>query len=115
MNGYMSADVLGKTRGIKFGMIAIQQIMTKIESGMPEVAILYELLYWGLWNNCYVKKEVPDFSFEEVCDYVDANISDVKLWESLSECFRSSSVIKEADGGKKKAASTLPKRKGGMI
>ncbi len=118
----MNANVLGKNRGIKFGMPAIKQIMMlldkKEDNDFFEVAMLYEMLYWGLRNNCYIKNEEPDFTKEQVCDWVDINIRDVKFFEELGNCFKSASIIREASDklaaeGEKKSTLTSKRKKAG--
>ena len=58
MNGYIQAEVLGKRRGIKFGMIAIQQIALESQKlgkilgdNTVDLALVPVILYWGLYNN----------------------------------------------------------------
>ena len=116
MNGYMKANILGKDRGIKFGMLAMQKIALAVGESLDteNITVLYEMVYWGLWNNCYVKKEVPDFSFEEICDWVDSNISNTKFFEELGECFKSSNIIKDnTQADEKKSLSTSKRKKAG--
>ena len=109
----MNAEILGKNRGIKFGMMAVEQIMTAMSGGLTGVTLLYEMLYWGLRNNCYVKNETPDFTKEEVCDWVDVNISDVKFFEQLGDCFKTSTIIKAQVEAEKKSNLTSKKKKDG--
>lgn len=119
MNGYMKANILGRDRGIKFGMPAIQKIMIAVSDkqtniDIPDTAILYEMIYWGLWNNCYLKREVPDFDFESVCNWVDENITNASLFEEIAECFKSSTVIKQTvQEDEKKSHLTSKKKKAG--
>ena len=103
MTGYMNAEILGKNRGIKFGMLAVEQIMEEMTEDGKGVRMLYEMLYWGLYNNCYVKKEVPDFTKEQVCDWVDENITNVEFFEKLGQCFQSCSFIKTEQKEEKKS------------
>ena len=117
MNGYMNAEILGKNRGIKFGVLAIQKIALSVgdQFNASDVTVLYEMLYWGLYNNCYVKKETPDFTFENVCDWVDQNINDVSFFESLATCFKSANIIKDnINESEKKTQSTSKRKKAGM-
>jgi hypothetical protein len=116
MNGYMNAEILGKNRGIKFGVLAIQKIAMSVgdQFSTQDITVLYEMLYWGLWNNCYVKKEVPDFTFEDVCDWVDSNINDVSFFERLGDCFKSANIIKySVNNDEKKTQSTSKLKKVG--
>jgi hypothetical protein len=116
MNGYMKASILGKERGLKFGMPAIEKITLAVGqkelNGLPDTQIIYEMIYWGLWNNCYIKRETPDFDFEHVADWVDENLTNVELFEQVAECFKSSKAIKaELDKQEQKKSNLTSKRK----
>jgi len=131
MNGYMNAEILGKNRGIKFAMPAIQQIvaamptdeekekMSAADVDFSKTTILYEMLYWGLRNNCYNKKEEPDFTFEDVIDWVDENlVLRPGFFTELAECFKTASLMKGSVKGvetEKKSNLTSKKKKAGMI
>lgn len=108
MNGYIQADILGKVRGLKFGMLAAQQIFTQANrlnkslGAEVDAALVPVVIYWGLFNNCYVKQEDPDFTFEQVCDWVDANLDKAELYQSIFQAFYSSTVIAGAVEQEKK-------------
>ena len=107
MTGYIKVDILGKSRGLKFGMLAAQQIFqqaTKLNKTLGaevDAALVPVVIYWGLFNNCYVKQEDPDFTFEEVCDWVDQNLDKVDLYADIFKAFYSSTVITAATDEKK--------------
>ena len=76
--GYIRAYILGEDRGLKFGNLAAENIMVKltqlgIATGGANYsgAMISTIIYWGLFCNCIAKEETPDFSFEDVMDWVD--------------------------------------------
>jgi hypothetical protein len=122
-NGYIQVNILGKMRGVKFGMIAVQQItleaqkLGKVLGVSLDFAMVPVIVYWGLYNNCYVKREEPDFTFEDVSDFVDENLSDTKIFEDIVTCFYQSKLIAGQPVGdhSEKKNTTLKKKKGGTI
>ena len=122
-NGYIQVEILGRKRGVKFGMIAVQQItleaqkLGKVLGVSLDFAMVPVIVYWGLYNNCYVKREDPDFTFEDVSDFVDENLSDTKIFEDIVTCFYQSKLIAGQPVGdqSEKKSTTLKKRKGGTI
>ena len=122
-NGYIQVEILGRKRGIKFGMIAVQQItleaqkLGKVLGVSIDFAMVPVIVYWGLYNNCYVKREEPDFTFEDVSDFVDENLSDTKIFEDIVTCFYQSKLIAGQPVGEQseKKSTTLKKKKGGII
>jgi hypothetical protein len=122
-NGYIQVNILGKMRGVKFGMIAVQQItleaqkLGKVLGVSLDFAMVPVIVYWGLYNNCYVKREEPDFTFEDVSDFVDENLSDTKIFEDIVTCFYQSKLIAGQPVGdhSEKKSTTLKKKKAGTI
>lgn len=120
-NGYIQADILGRKRGLKFGMLAVQQIslesqkIGKILGASVDLALVPVIVYWGLYNNCYIKREEPDFTFEEVCDFVDENVSTPEIFTQIIECFYNSRIIKgnTEQPTEEKKSTTLKKKKAG--
>ena len=121
-NGYMQADILGRKRGIKFGTIAIRQITLYSEKNGKalgetlDLALIPIIVYWGLFNNCYIKQEDPDFTFEDVVEFVDDNISTPEIFTDIVKCLYSSKLVAGAasnDDKAEKKSSTLRQRKGG--
>lgn len=122
MNGYIQAEVLGRRRGLKFGMLAAQRIMLEAQrlnaslGSDVDMALVPVIIYWGLFNNCYVKREDPDFTFEEVCDWVDENLTDTETFVAIVKCFYDSKIVKTNASDKtddEKKSSTLKKKKHG--
>jgi hypothetical protein len=120
-NGYIQIDILGKMRGLKFGMIAVQQITSdaqrlgKILGPSVDFAMVAVIVYWGMYNNCHVKREDPDFTFEDVSDYVDEHITETQKFQDVVQCFYQSKLVAGNMVGDKseKKSTTLKHRKGG--
>ena len=123
MNGYMQAEILGRKRGIKFGTIAIRQITLYSEKNGKalgetlDLALIPIIVYWGLFNNCYIKQEDPDFTFEDVVEFVDDNISTPEIFTDIVKCLYSSKLVSgnvtATDEKEQKKSSTLRQKKGG--
>ena len=121
-NGYMQADILGRKRGLKFGTIAIRQITLYSEKNGKalgetlDLALIPVIVYWGLFNNCYIKQEDPDFTFEDVVEFVDDNISKPEIFTDIVKCLYSSKLVAGAtsiDDKAEKKSSTSRQKKGG--
>lgn len=123
MNGYIQADILGRTRGLKFGMLAVQQIGMEMQKlgkvfgdNSIDLAAVPVIIYWGLFNNCYIKKEDPDFNFEDVVDWVDSNIGNPDLFTPILQAFYDSKFLQpatQATQEEQKKSSTSTRKKGG--
>lgn len=123
MNGYIQADILGRTRGLKFGMLAVQQIGMEMKKlgkvfgyNSMDLAAVPVIIYWGLFNNCYIKKEDPDFTFEDVVDFVDSNITNPELFTPILQAFYDSKFLQpttQAPQEEQKKSSTSKRKKGG--
>ena len=92
---YLQIDLGGKMRGLKFNQLAIEIISTynDLESN---TSFLYAMIYGGLRGNTYVKREEADYTFEQVCDWVDAmenkeeivakvtaTLTETNIWQTL--------------------------------
>ena len=123
MNGYIQADVLGKRRGLKFGMLAIQQIALETQklgqvlgSNSVDFALVPVIVYWGLFNNCYIKREEPDLTFEDVVNFVDDHVTTPEIFTPIIECMYTSRVVQqgaEQPQEEEKKSTTSPKKKAG--
>ena len=122
MNGYIQADILGRTSGLKFGMLAVQQIGKEMQKlgkvfgdNSIDLAAVPVIIYWGLFNNCYIKKEDPDFTFEDVVDFVDSNISTPELFTPIIQAFNDSKFLQPTTQAPKeeKKSSTSTRKKAG--
>jgi len=92
---YIQINIGGKERGLKFNQLAIEIIGTHNDSETTS-SFMYAMYYGGLRGNSYVKREDPDYTFEQVCEWVDnlhdkANVneqvvkvmSETNLWKDL--------------------------------
>jgi len=120
MTGYIQADILGKVRGLKFGMLAAENLTLRfvelgMETGNYSSAMIAELIYWGLRNDCYVKRQPEDFTFEQVCDWLDTNWRENKdLITRITEAYQESKATKEYVEELKEKMEDV-KKKGGLI
>lgn len=77
MTGYIQLELGGKKRGIKFGNYALIEYSKLNGTGVVEfneqnpIKLCADLVYCGLKNNCFVKKEIEDFTYEDVVMWVD--------------------------------------------
>ncbi len=123
MNGYIQADILGRTRGLKFGMLAVQRIGMEMQKlgkvfgdNSIDLAAVPVIIYWGLFNNCYIKREDPDFTFEQVSDFVDENISTPEIFTPILQAFYDSKFLQptiQPTQEEQKKSSTSKRTKGG--
>lgn len=70
MNNYIQIEIGGKLRGLKFNQLALE-VFTKHTDYQTTHGDLYACIYGGLRGNSYVRREEPDYTFEEVCDWCD--------------------------------------------
>lgn len=77
MTGYIQLELGGKKRGVKFGNYALIEYSKLNGTGVVEfneqnpIKLCADLVYCGLKNNCFIKKEVEDFTYEDVVMWVD--------------------------------------------
>lgn len=67
---YIQIDIGGKTRGLKFNQLAIE-LMAQYNDNQTATSVIYAMFYAGLRGNDYVKRIESDYTFEEVCEWVD--------------------------------------------
>jgi hypothetical protein len=110
---YLQIEIGGKKRGLKFNQLAIE-LISKHNDNATQSAFLYAMIYGGLMGSTYVKQEEADYTFEEVCDWVDAlenkaevittvtnAMTETQIWKTL---VKSGEEIIET--GKKKASKS---------
>lgn len=64
-------DFGGKDRGLKFNQVSLEIFSKSLKVDTPAASAIYATFYAGLMGFCYVKQEEPDFTFEQVTDWVD--------------------------------------------
>ena len=77
MTGYIQLELGGKKRGVKFGNYALMEYSKLNNTGVVEfneqnpIKLCADLVYCGLKNNCFIKKEIEDFTYEDVVIWID--------------------------------------------
>jgi hypothetical protein len=113
MTGYIQLELGGKKRGVKFGNYALIEYSKLNNTGVVEfneqnpIKLCADLVYCGLKNNCFIKKEVEDFTYEDVISWVDdmpiAQITDItKVFEESIKATQGVVEIQEAIGSNSK-------------
>lgn len=110
---YLQIEIGGKQRGLKFNQLAIE-LISKFNNGNTQSAFMYAMIYGGLMGNTYVKQEEADYTFENVCDWVDAlenkaevitlvtnTMTETQIWKTLVKT--GEEII---DNGKKKVSKS---------
>lgn len=132
MTGYIQANILGQQRGLKFGTLAAEQItMDLVALGVATQSnyssgMIASIVYWGLYNNAYVKRQELDVSFEDVSDWLDDNWTNKEIEPVLTEivkCYEDSKQAKiilerlkeGAEEVKKKSLTYLQERDGSEL
>jgi hypothetical protein len=91
---YIQINIGGKDRGLKFNQLALE-ILAKYNDNQTTTAFIYAMIYGGLKGNSYVKHEEPDYTFENVCDWVDNLVDkDSKILE-ISNVLTSTNMWQE--------------------
>ena len=96
MNNYIQIEIGGKLRGLKFNQLALEVYNENIDYERPMASAVYATFYAGLLGNCYVKKVEPDFTFEQVTDWVDEIFTvDKKEIEKVCKVWEETNVYKD--------------------
>lgn len=85
---YIKIEIGGKERGLKFNQLALEIIRSK-SNETSDVQNVYALLYGGLRGNSFVKEEEPDYTFEQVCDWID----DIYIKPEAAEIIKQVSAV----------------------
>ena len=108
---YTQIELGGKSRGWKFNQEAFEIFLKKVNWMEPNPAgDTYACIYGGLIANCRVKNETVDFTFENVCDWVDElNATDAgqKVLTLVAKTFNESQVYLLALERMKKQIKTM--------
>lgn len=102
-------DIPGSNlRGLKFNQYAHMLVQEKIDNDHPEASINSALIYGGLKGNCYAKGVDPDFTFEDVCDWLE-DISEEIILSVYNVYMNTTAFLKakQAQEDKKKADQLL--------
>ena len=108
---YIKINIGGKERGLKFNQMAMIIMGEKTDKENITASAAYALIYAGLRANTYVKSEEPDYTFEQVCDWVDLlSVDDI---QAINNAFIETEAYKKgsayvADLQKEKTKKKLP-------
>lgn len=91
---YIQVELGGKLRGLKFNQLAIEVIST-YNDAQTNSGFLYAMIYGGLKGNSYVKREEPDYTFEDVCDWVDIMSNKEKVVADVTAILTETQIWKE--------------------
>ncbi len=115
---YIQIEIGGKLRGLKFLELAVRKyseiVMQDVANGLDnpnDIAAngLYAMFWGGLVCNAYVKREAIDFTFEDVCEWVEA--LNVDVIKQVSDVFVECNKFKELLANIKATNETAQKKK----
>lgn len=91
---YTTITINDQKVGLKFGMASFRYISEKLKDGIAfengelnEIGIAH-LIYSGYYNNCLVKGVLPEMTFENLLDYIEANITKDHFLNELKEIIK---------------------------
>ena len=90
---YIQIEIGGKLRGLKFNQGALIMFTQKVDFDNHAATANYAMIYAGLYSNCYVKQQDPDFTFEQVVDWVDELEKDVL--DKVADVFSSTTAFQK--------------------
>ena len=107
---YIQLTIGNKLRGLKYNQMAVMVMSQNLDYDNMAATYGYALIYAGLKANCYVKREEPDFTFEQVCEWVDEMSYDDLM--KAKECFESTQTYRKlTEVGEKVEEQTKKKQK----
>lgn len=106
---YTTITINDQKVGLKFGMASFRYLSDKFKDGISfengelnEIGVAH-LVYSGYYNNCLVKGVLPELTFENLVDYIEANIMKNEFLEELKNIIK---VWSESDMIKTNIAAT---------
>jgi hypothetical protein len=91
---YTTITINDQKVGLKFGMASFRYLSDKFKDGISfengelnEIGVAH-LVYSGYYNNCLVKGVLPEMTFENLVDYVEANIMKNEFLEELKNIIK---------------------------
>jgi len=105
---YIQIEISGKPRGLKFNQMAVVTMTKYLDFDNVAATYGYALVYAGLVSGCYVKREEPDFTFEQVCDWVDDMPVDELI--KIRDVFESTQSFKALISNAEEVTKKKPKR-----
>jgi hypothetical protein len=116
---YTTITINDQKVGLKFGMSSFRYLSDKFKDGISfengelnEIGVSH-LVYSGYYNNCLVKGVLPEITFENLVDYVEANIMKPEFLEELKNIIKvwgESDMIKSNVEATKEVEETTKKK-----
>jgi hypothetical protein len=101
---YTKIEIEGQTIGLKFGMASFRYLQGKMIDGISfdgnvlnEIGIAH-VIYSGYYNNCLIKQQIPELSFETFVDFIEKNLANEVFINDLKkviELWAESDFIKQ--------------------
>lgn len=84
----------GIERGLKFNNKGLEVVVLKADG--TNTGFMYAMIYGGLIGNSYAKEQEPDYTFEQVIDWIDEIDPKIKvqLIEDVTKCMTSTQGYK---------------------
>ena len=84
---YIQIELGGKLQGLKFNQLSIEIFTANINYEAIDTSSIYAIFFAGITGNYYAKRKEVDFTFENVCDWVDEVDKDiiVKVCDMFAE------------------------------
>ena len=100
--------------GLKFGMASFRYLQTRFiegiafnDDGLNEIGISH-IIYSGYYNNCLIKDVEPLLSFEQIVDWIEANLKNEDVLEEVKKVVN---LWTQSDFIKKTQTEEQPKKK----
>jgi hypothetical protein len=115
----LTIKIGGEERPIKFNRYAIILMRKHADPQNYDASVNYAMVYGGLMGAAYVKRMDVDFTFEQVCDWVeelpaetiaavDAELASCMAWQQAVEFGKKKLEAELQDPDKKKLQPTTP-------
>jgi|SRR5215471_9249276 len=72
-NLFIEIEIAGKKIGLKFNMYAFEQSLL-LKGQNSNISKMTGIIYAAMLGNAYAKQIEPEATFEEISDFVDANM-----------------------------------------
>lgn len=106
---YKQMEIGGKPRGLKFTQMTVVMMTQYLDFNNSAATYPYALIYAALYTNCYIKREEADFTFEQVCDWVD-QLSMEQVLE-VRDLFESTQAFRNLIPSNEKSEEEMTKKK----
>lgn len=105
---YIKINLGGADRGLKYNQGALITFQNYVDKDNVAATTPYALVWAGLKANAYVKREEVDFTFEQVCDWVDALNNETLL--EVIKCFQETQAFKDLLPVEEEVKKKLPRK-----